>query len=516
MDTDYHQKEEAGTTRATVAGTAVGSEDPLHITNPEASDDLANLNRDRDNVQERHVVKDKHVRVFLPVPSFVLKGIRNALFADEVNAKQRPMSVDEFDAMIAQGIEEAQVERSDLPEPGHSSDEATVVDGEQHEDSHSEPTPVWGYRLADESGEGNTPSMQVFPIDLVGESGEVFARTRIVVEGSQASTVGEFISEVHENETTRELDIKYRNGEVTVYASIDADAAEQYLWYPGQEELGRSLSAKEWMGVLLSQEVMQSAISGGDSFAGSLFEGANKAAHGLVNGVLQLTVGVSNAAESFLIDPEDFMYKSLEFTGKVIDSTYNSIYKFLTREFYQERFGDGHLPEGLGDFMGGGVFDVGMAAFTVGASRLPLAAGPRVLKSEFVDVGKNLANALPENLEFARVIKPGQVDDLIKGKSVNLSSYPGASEAFITTSEALPRGLSRKELAEMLTIYEKNVGGILRFKLEEGSLRNLATPYNRLEMPGFINGGKTAGGLPEFVVPNHEINLIRYELEILD
>ena len=189
VDTDYHHKVEAGTD--------VGDEDPLHIINPEASDDLANLNRNRDNVQERHTVKDKHVRVFLPVPSFVLKGIRNALFADEVNANQRPMSVDEFDAMITQGIEEAQVEIGDLPESGHSSNEAAVLDSEQHEDSHSEPVPAWGYRLADESGEGDRPSMQVFPVDLAGESGEVFARTRIVVDGSQAPTAGEFISEVY-------------------------------------------------------------------------------------------------------------------------------------------------------------------------------------------------------------------------------------------------------------------------------------------------------------------------------
>ena len=68
----------------------------------------------------------------------------------------------------------------------------------------------------------------------------------------------------------------------------------------------------------------------------------------------------------------------------------------------------------------------------------------------------------------------------------------------------------------MLTIDPYNVGGILRFKLEGDALKNLATPHNRFEMPGFVNGGKTDGGLPEFVIPNRAISPMHYELEILE
>ena len=91
-----------------------------------------------------------------------------------------------------------------------------------------------------------------------------------------------------------------------------------------------------------------------------------------------------------------------------------------------------------------------------------------------------------------------------------------ATKTFITTSESLPKGMTKKELAKMLTIREGNVGAILRFKLDGNHLENLATPYNRFEMDGFINGGRTDGGLAEFVIPNREIKSLKYELEILD
>jgi hypothetical protein len=66
-----------------------------------------------------------------------------------------------------------------------------------------------------------------------------------------------------------------------------------------------------------------------------------------------------------------------------------------------------------------------------------------------------------------------------------LSTYEHATETFITTSEALPKGMTKQELAEMLTIKEKSVGGILRFKLEGKDLNGIATPYNRFEMALF-------------------------------
>ena len=76
--------------------------------------------------------------------------------------------------------------------------------------------------------------------------------------------------------------------------------------------------------------------------------------------------------------------------------------------------------------------------------------------------------------------------------------------------------MTKKQLAEMLTIDEDFVGGIIRFKLDGTDLDSVATPYNRFEMPGFVNGGKTKGGMPEYVMPNREVETLKYEIEYLD
>jgi len=54
------------------------------------------------------------------------------------------------------------------------------------------------------------------------------------------------------------------------------------------------------------------------------------------------------------------------------------------------------------------------------------------------------------------------------------------------------------------------VGGILRFKIPNNS--GVATPINR-QIPGFIGRGRTAGKLPEFVIPNQPINNFNFIIE---
>ena len=120
------------------------------------------------------------------------------------------------------------------------------------------------------------------------------------------------------------------------------------------------------------------------------------------------------------------------------------------------------------------------------------------------------ANKVPSNFEFARVLKPGQVADIQAGRNPLLSTYSGADDAFITTSNAIPSGLTRSQAADFLTIPEGNVGGIIRFQVPNGT--GVATPFNR-DIPGFINGGRTAGGLPEFVIPNQPVNTFNFTLE---
>ena len=125
----------------------------------------------------------------------------------------------------------------------------------------------------------------------------------------------------------------------------------------------------------------------------------------------------------------------------------------------------------------------------------------------------NIANPLPKNMEFARVLKRDQLELLKNDNKVFLSSFTDAKEAFITTSESIPQGLSRQEYANLLAIPEKNIGGILRFKIKPSDDVALATPYNRFEFSEFINGGKTAGGLPEFVIKNQDIRNFEFWIE---
>jgi hypothetical protein len=160
------------------------------------------------------------------------------------------------------------------------------------------------------------------------------------------------------------------------------------------------------------------------------------------------------------------------------------------------------------------VFDVAVSFIA-----LPVKFAGNLKKVEnLVNIFDNvpLANKLPDNLEFARVIKPEQVRALQQGKPMKLSTYENAAETFITTSEALPKGMTKQELARMLTIDKENVGGILRFKLEGKDLNGIATPYDRFEMKGFVNGGRTDGGLPEYVIPNRPIKDLNYEIEFLE
>jgi RHS repeat-associated protein len=78
---------------------------------------------------------------------------------------------------------------------------------------------------------------------------------------------------------------------------------------------------------------------------------------------------------------------------------------------------------------------------------------------------------------------------------------PGAADVFVTTPEAL-EGLDAAGIAQKLSIPESPSGfNIIRFATPE---EGLASPVFRTN-PGFVGGGYTAGGAPEFVVPNGPI-----------
>jgi hypothetical protein len=97
------------------------------------------------------------------------------------------------------------------------------------------------------------------------------------------------------------------------------------------------------------------------------------------------------------------------------------------------------------------------------------------------------ANLLPTTL--ARVI-PGV------GPYPTLGA-PGAADVFVTTPEAI-RGLDAAGIAKRLTIDAADQFTVIQFPTPA---EGLASPVFRSN-PGFVGGGRTAGGAPEFVVPN--------------
>jgi hypothetical protein len=84
--------------------------------------------------------------------------------------------------------------------------------------------------------------------------------------------------------------------------------------------------------------------------------------------------------------------------------------------------------------------------------------------------------------------------------SVTTLAAPGAADAFVTDASAI-RGMSSSQLSQGLTIPESPSGfQVIEFPTPEG----IASPINRTN-PGFVGGGQTQGGLPEYVVPNGPI-----------
>ena len=77
----------------------------------------------------------------------------------------------------------------------------------------------------------------------------------------------------------------------------------------------------------------------------------------------------------------------------------------------------------------------------------------------------------------------------------------GEADAFVTTPEAI-EGLDAAGIAKRLGIPESPNGfQIIQFPTPK---EGLASPVFR-DNPGFVGGGQTSGGAPEFVVPNGPI-----------
>ncbi len=87
------------------------------------------------------------------------------------------------------------------------------------------------------------------------------------------------------------------------------------------------------------------------------------------------------------------------------------------------------------------------------------------------------------------------------GVSATTLGPPNAADVFVTAASDI-RGLNVAGIAERLTIPKADSFRVFEFPSSEVS--GIASPINRVN-PGFIGGGRTAGGAREFVIPNGPI-----------
>jgi len=99
--------------------------------------------------------------------------------------------------------------------------------------------------------------------------------------------------------------------------------------------------------------------------------------------------------------------------------------------------------------------------------------------------------ALPGRL--ARVI-PGGVNPTTLGR-------PGTADVFVTAADDIAGMTSPAQIAERLTIPQSKSFTVIEFATPA---EGLASPVFRAN-PGFIGGGRTAGGAREFVLPNMSV-----------
>jgi RHS repeat-associated protein len=109
-------------------------------------------------------------------------------------------------------------------------------------------------------------------------------------------------------------------------------------------------------------------------------------------------------------------------------------------------------------------------------------------------ITSRISNPVPSTL--ARVVP----DTAITRASSTLGKS-NVDDVFVTAANDI-RGLNAKQIAERLKIPESPTG----FRVTEFPTpkSGIASPINRTD-PGFVGGGRTAGGAREFVIPNGPI-----------
>ena len=152
----------------------------------------------------------------------------------------------------------------------------------------------------------------------------------------------------------------------------------------------------------------------------------------------------------------------------------------------------GFVSKGIGQIKAGFSQFKGARSTPFGPSS-PLA---KLLQRENLGSGvaKGITNSVPKTL--ARVVPNTPVT-----RASGTLGKSGADMVYVTGARDI-RGLSAKKIAERLTIPESPKGfRVIEFPTPKSGI---ASPVNRTD-PGFIGGGRTAGGAREFAIPNRSI-----------
>jgi hypothetical protein len=138
---------------------------------------------------------------------------------------------------------------------------------------------------------------------------------------------------------------------------------------------------------------------------------------------------------------------------------------------------------------------IGMASGGAGGAAIKTVEGvaataPKIAEASAAtrSFASSVTNPVPSTM--ARVIPEG-IPAATLGR-------PGTSDVFVTAASDLA-GLNASQIATRLTIPESTTGfRVIEFVTPRSGV---ASPVFRTD-PGFIGGGKTAGGAREFVIPN--------------
>jgi hypothetical protein len=109
---------------------------------------------------------------------------------------------------------------------------------------------------------------------------------------------------------------------------------------------------------------------------------------------------------------------------------------------------------------------------------------------DVADAAGGVKNLIPSKL--ARVIAG-------EGPFPTLGA-PGSADVFVTEASAIA-GMTPAQISQRLGIPASETYTVIEFATPS---RGLASPISRSN-PGFIGGGLTSGGAPEFVIPNGPI-----------